>query len=90
MFIYLLCAAAILNFNDYHLFDNKYSTRRFTMLKHIKRLLGIGQAPAETPAPYKVEAPVAAPAVAKPAKKTATKSATKPAVKAKTARKPKV
>jgi hypothetical protein len=90
MFIYLLCAAAILNFNDYHLFDNKYSTRRFTMLKHIKRLLGFGQAPAETPAPYKVEAPVAAPAVAKPAKKTATKSATKPAVKAKTARKPKV
>ena len=60
------------------------------MLKHIKRLLGIGQAPTETSAPYKVEAPAAAPAVAKPAKKTATKSATKPAVKAKTARKPKV
>jgi hypothetical protein len=94
MFIYLLCAAAILNFNDYHLFDNKYSTRRFTMLKHIKRLLGIGQAPAETPAPYKVEAPaevpVSEPALPFPAPKPTKKAATKSAVKtAPRARKPK-
>ena len=44
------------------------------MIKHIKRLLGIGQEPV-SPAPYKVEAPAETPAK-------------KPAVKAKTAAKP--
>ena len=58
------------------------------MLSFIKKLFG--STPAETPAPYKVEAPT--PKVsefpfpeAKPVKKSAVK---KPAVKAKTARKP--
>ena len=68
------------------------------MLKHIKRLLGIGQEPAETLAPYKVEAPItvaeqATQAVVEsivPAKKTTKpKAEKKPAVKAKTPRKPK-
>ena len=62
------------------------------MLKHIKRLLGIGQAPAETAAPYKVEAPTIQDApvkgtVTKEAVQKAVKAAKKPAVK-KTARKP--
>jgi hypothetical protein len=43
------------------------------MIKHIKRLLGIGQTTATTAAPYKVEAPVAE---AKPAKKPTVKKAT--------------
>jgi len=56
------------------------------MLKHIKRLLGIGQAPAETAAPYKVEAP--APKAPAPKAAAKPKAAKKPVVKAKTARKP--
>ena len=56
------------------------------MIKHIKRLLGIGQEPVAT-APYKVETP-AETAVSKPADKPADKPAKKPAVKAKTAAKP--
>lgn len=52
------------------------------MIKHIKRLLGIGQEPV-SPAPYKVEAP-AETTVSEPAPKPAKK----PAVKAKTAAKP--
>jgi hypothetical protein len=60
------------------------------MIKHIKRLLGIGQEPA-APAPYKVETPAEttpfpAPKKAKISKPKAEKA---PAVKAKTARKPK-
>ena len=58
------------------------------MLKHIKRLLGIGQTPTVTPAPYKVETPAEAP-VSEPALPfPAPKAEKKPAVKAKTARKP--
>jgi hypothetical protein len=58
------------------------------MIKHLKRLLGIGQAPAETPAPYKVETPVEGAGLVevKPAAKA--KPAKKPAAKAKTPRKP--
>jgi len=67
------------------------------MLKHIKRLLGIGQAPTETSAPYKVEAPAEAPVsepalpfpAPKPTKKTATKSAVKTAPKARKPKAPK-
>lgn len=59
------------------------------MIKHIKRLLGIGQTPVAptAPAPYKVEALV----VTTVSKTTTAKPKTekKPAVKAKTARKPK-
>ena len=59
------------------------------MIKHIKRLLGIGQKPVAptAPAPYKVESPV----VTTVSKTTTAKPKTekKPAVKAKTARKPK-
>ena len=51
------------------------------MIKHIKRLLGIGQEPV-SPAPYKVETPAEAPVDQAP------KPAKKPAVKAKTAAKP--
>jgi len=66
------------------------------MLKHIKRLLGIGQE-SVTPAPYKVEAPVIQDApvagnFSKEEVQKAVKAAKKPAVKAKTAaktRKPK-
>jgi len=57
------------------------------MLKHIKRLLGIGQEPV-APAPYKVETP-AETAVSEPALPfPAPKPTKKPAVKAKTAAKP--
>ena len=50
------------------------------MIKHIKRLLGIGQKPVAptAPTPYKVEAPV-----------TPAPKAKKPVVKKATARKPK-
>ena len=63
------------------------------MIKHIKRLLGIGQEPAPTPAPYKVEAPVIQDApvagnFTKEEVQSAVKAAKKPAVKAKTAAKP--
>jgi hypothetical protein len=62
----------------------KYWTRRIIMLEFFKKLFGTK--PAETPAPYKVEAPkVESAPAAKPAKPKAEK---KPAVKAKTARKP--
>jgi hypothetical protein len=62
------------------------------MIKHIKRLLGIGQEPV-APAPYKVETPVIqdAPAAGNFTKEevqSAVKAAKKPAVKAKTAAKP--
>ena len=57
------------------------------MIKHIKRLLGIGQE-ATASAPYKVEAP-AETAVSEPALPfPAAKPTKKPAVKAKTATKP--
>jgi hypothetical protein len=70
----------------------KYSTRRINMLSFLKKLFG--STPAETPVPYKVEAPVAEapkveqfpfPATVKAEKKTTDK---KPVAKAKTARKP--
>lgn len=54
------------------------------MFAFLKKLFG--STPAETPAPYKVEAKVESTPVEKPAKPKAEK---KPAVKAKTARKPK-
>jgi hypothetical protein len=53
------------------------------MLSFLKKIFG--STPAETPVPYKVEAPVVT--APKVEKKTADK---KPAVKAKTARKPRV
>ena len=57
------------------------------MIKHIKRLLGIGQEPAPTSAPYKVEAPAETTPFPTPKKeKVSVEKA--PAVKAKTARKP--
>ena len=66
------------------------------MIKHIKRLLGIGQEPV-SPAPYKVETPAEAPVdqaawafpAAKPTKKTAAKCATKPATKTRKPKAPK-
>ena len=54
------------------------------MIKHIKRLLGIGQEPV-SPAPYKVEAPVIQDA---PVAGNFTKEEVQSAVKAKTAAKP--
>ena len=62
------------------------------MIKHIKRLLGIGQEPV-SPTPYKVEAPVIQDApvagnFTKEEVQSAVKAAKKPAVKAKTAAKP--
>lgn len=63
------------------------------MLEFFKKLFG--SKPAETPAPYKVEAPVPVAEVKKPTVKKATSRPAKiqgdkkPAVKAKTARKPK-
>jgi hypothetical protein len=66
------------------------------MIKHIKRLLGIGQESAPTPAPYKVETPntvaeQATQAVVEsivPAKKTAKPKAEKKPAAKKTTRKP--
>jgi hypothetical protein len=66
------------------------------MLKHIKRLLGIGQETVAESAPYKVETPVETPvgeaALPFPAPKPTKKSAKAPAAKAskpKAPRKPK-
>jgi hypothetical protein len=62
------------------------------MLKHIKRLLGIGQDTVAEPAPYKVEAPVGEAALPFPAPKPTKKSAKAPAAKTakpKAPRKPK-
>ena len=60
------------------------------MIKHIKRLLGIGQEPAPTSAPYKVEAPAETTPFPAPKKEKVSKPKVEkaPAVKAKTARKP--
>jgi hypothetical protein len=59
------------------------------MIKHIKRLLGIGQEPV-SPAPYKVEAPAETTPFPAPKKEKVSKPKVQkaPAVKAKTARKP--
>jgi hypothetical protein len=59
------------------------------MIKHIKRLLGIGQEPTTT-APYKVEAPAETTPFPAPKKEKVSKPKVQktPAVKAKTARKP--
>jgi hypothetical protein len=63
------------------------------MLKHIKRLLGIGQKPVEAPAPYKIEAPAkvvaSEPALPFPAPKPTNKPAKKPGAKKAAADKPK-
>jgi hypothetical protein len=61
------------------------------MIKHIKRLLGIGQktvAPT-APTPYKIETPASEAVAPFPVtKEVKAKTEKKPAVKAKTARKP--
>jgi len=59
------------------------------MIKHIKRLLGIGQE-TTAPAPYKVEAPAETTPFPAPKKEKIAKAKVEkaPAVKAKTARKP--
>ena len=63
------------------------------MLKHIKRLLGIGQTTEVSAAPYKVEAPaevaVSEPALPFPAPRPTKKPAKKPAAKKAAADKPK-
>jgi hypothetical protein len=58
------------------------------MIKHIKRLLGIGTKTEEAQVPYKVETPVVEAPAEKPAKK-ATKPAAAKTSKPKAPRKPK-